>query len=72
MTFSNYGEMETDIAIPLAQHTAELKAERLRLMNKLSVMTSQIRQLFDSLHPGVFKCPARSMIFVTASNFAKT
>ncbi|XP_026193466.1 uncharacterized protein LOC113147370 [Cyclospora cayetanensis] len=53
----NYGEMETDIAVPLAQHTAELKAERLQLMHQLSFMTSQIRQLFDSLHPNLVNAP---------------
>ncbi|KAL8440294.1 hypothetical protein Efla_007511 [Eimeria flavescens] len=44
--------MESDLAVPLAQHTAELKAERLRLMHQLSLLASQTRQLYDSLHPG--------------------
>ncbi|CDJ43147.1 hypothetical protein, conserved [Eimeria tenella] len=56
-TRSTYGEMESDLALPLAQNTAELKAERLRLMQELSLLTAKTRQLFDSLHPDLANAP---------------
>lgn len=49
---STYKQLEQDLAMPLAQKTSHLKAERLQLMRRISSLTKEVRAAYDKLHPG--------------------
>ncbi|PHJ17655.1 hypothetical protein CSUI_008528 [Cystoisospora suis] len=54
---STYKQLEQDLAMPLAQKTSHLKAERLQLMRRISSLTREVRSAYDKLHPDMVDRP---------------
>ncbi|PFH36335.1 hypothetical protein BESB_045270 [Besnoitia besnoiti] len=52
-----YKQLEQDLAMPLAEKTSHLKAERLKLMRRISTLTREVRSSYDSIHPDMVNSP---------------